>query len=86
MKKLPRKGGNRSGKQDRRQPRFSLEPVVLYEDDAVIVLNKPAKLLAVPADDSDAPSALALLSAELKSKRQRAFVVHRIDRYTSTFC
>src|SRR6516165_3141429 len=77
MKKLPPKGGRRSGKQDRRQLR------VLYEDDAVVVLNKPAKLLAVPADDSDTPSALSLLSAELKSKRQRAFVVHRIDRFAS---
>ena len=56
---------------------------MLYEDDAVVALNKPAKLLAVPADDSATPSALSLLSAELKSKRQRAFVVHRIDRYTS---
>src|SRR5579864_1001657 len=77
MKKLPHKGGRHSGKQDRWQLR------VLYEDDAVVLLNKPAKLLAVPADDSDTPSALSLLSAELKSKRQRAFVVHRIDRYTS---
>ena len=56
---------------------------MLYEDDAVVALNKPAKLLAVPANDSATPSALSLLSAELKSKRQRAFVVHRIDRYTS---
>ncbi len=56
---------------------------VLFEDDAVVALNKPAKLLAVPTDDSDAPSALSLLSAELQSKRQRVFVVHRIDRYTS---
>ena len=56
---------------------------MLYEDDAVVVLNKRAKLLAVPADDSDTPSALSILSAELKSKRQRAFVVHRIDRHTS---
>ncbi len=73
----------RSGKQHRRQPRRSRELSVLYEDDAVVALNKPAKLLAVPTDDSDAPSALSLLSAELKSQRQRAFVVHRIDRYTS---
>ncbi len=57
--------------------------VRLYEDDAVVALNKPPKLLAVPTDDSDAPSAQSLLSEELKSKRQRAFVVHRIDRYTS---
>jgi 23S rRNA pseudouridine1911/1915/1917 synthase len=78
MKKLPPSTiGRRLGKQDRWELR------VLYEDDAVVVLNKPAKLLAVPTDDSDAPSALSLLSAELKRKRQRAFVVHRIDRYTS---
>ncbi len=56
---------------------------MLYEDDAVVVLNKRAGLLAVPADDSDAPSALSILTEELKAKRQRAFVVHRIDRYTS---
>jgi 23S rRNA pseudouridine1911/1915/1917 synthase len=83
MKKPPRKGGNRSGKQDRRQPRFSRELVVLYEDDAVVVLNKPAGLPAVPVKGSDTPSALSLLSAKLKLKRQRAFVVHRIDRFTS---
>ena len=77
MKKLPPKGGRRSGKQDRWQLH------VLYEDDAVVVLNKPAKLLAVPADNSHTPSALSLLSAQLKSKRQQAYVVHRIDRYTS---
>jgi 23S rRNA pseudouridine1911/1915/1917 synthase len=77
MKRFQPSGGRRLGKQDRRQLH------VLYEDDAVVVLNKRAKLLAVPADDSDTPSALSILSAELKSKRQRAFVVHRIDRDTS---
>jgi 23S rRNA pseudouridine1911/1915/1917 synthase len=83
MKKLPHKGDNPSGKQDRRQPRFSRELVVLYEDDAVVAVNKPAGLPAVPVKGSDTPSALSLLSAELKPKRQRAFVVHRIDRFTS---
>ena len=77
MKRIRPSIGRRLGKQDRRQLR------VLYQDDAVVVLNKPAKMLAVPMDDSDHPSALSLLSAELKSKRQRAFVVHRIDRHTS---
>ncbi len=56
---------------------------MLYEDDAVVALNKPAGLLAVPVKGSDTPSALSLLSAKLKLKRQRAFVVHRIDRFTS---
>jgi 23S rRNA pseudouridine1911/1915/1917 synthase len=83
MKKYPRKGGHSSGKQGRRGSRTGGELVKLYEDHAVVALNKPPKLLAVPTDVSDAPSALALLSAELKSKRQRAYVVHRIDRYTS---
>src|ERR1700683_1497099 len=77
MKTLRPRGGRRLGEQDRRQLR------VLYQDDAVVVLNKPAKMLAVPTDDSDLPSALSLLSAELESKRQRAFVVHRIDHQTS---
>lgn len=83
MKKLPRQGIRRSGQPHQRLPRFSAERAILYEDDAVLALNKPAGLLAVPVKGSDTPSALSLLSAELKSKRQRAFVVHRIDRFTS---
>ena len=66
-----------------RQPRLSREVAVLYEDDAVIVLNKPAGLLAVPIKGSDVPSALSLLIAELKPRRQRALIVHRIDRFAS---
>jgi 23S rRNA pseudouridine1911/1915/1917 synthase len=56
---------------------------VLYEDDAVVALDKPAGLPSVPVPGSDTPSALSLLSAQLKWKRQRPFVVHRIDRFTS---
>jgi 23S rRNA pseudouridine1911/1915/1917 synthase len=77
MRRIQSSVGRRLGKQDRRQLR------VLYQDDAVVVLNKPAKMLAVPTDNSDLPSALSLLLAELESKRQRAYVVHRIDRLTS---
>ena len=90
--KLPRKGSHRLGRQgsrkqgsgkDRRSPRFAKELAILYEDDAVVAVNKPAGLHAVPVEGSAAPSAWSLLSAELKSGRQRAFVVHRIDRFTS---
>jgi 23S rRNA pseudouridine1911/1915/1917 synthase len=90
MKKIPRKTRSRTGKpnqtsahEDRRRPRFSRAISVLYEDDAVVVLDKPAGLLAVPIKGSDTPSALSLLSAELKLKRERASVVHRIDRFVS---
>jgi len=69
-------------KSSRRQ-RLSREVAVLYEDDAVIVLNKPAGLLAVPIKGSNVPSALSLLIAELKPRRQRALIVHRIDRFAS---
>jgi 23S rRNA pseudouridine1911/1915/1917 synthase len=57
--------------------------VILYEDDAVVAINKPAGLPAVPVKDSDTPSALSRLSAEMRSRRGRALVVHRIDRFTS---
>jgi 23S rRNA pseudouridine1911/1915/1917 synthase len=78
MRKLPARGGSRTGSQ-----RFSRRLVVLYEDDAVILLDKPPGLPAVPVPGSATPSALSLVSAELKRKRQRALVVHRIDRFTS---
>lgn len=62
----------------------SQEVAVLYEDDAVIALDKPAGLPAVPvAKNAKTASAWSLLAAELRSRRERAFVVHRIDRFTS---
>jgi 23S rRNA pseudouridine1911/1915/1917 synthase len=82
MNKPPRPGGHGPGKH-KRQPGFSREVAILYEDDAVVAVNKPARLLAVPVKSLDTPSAWSVLSAELKSKRRRVFVVHRIDRYAS---
>src|SRR5436190_8910959 len=83
MKKFQRKHGSNSDTPRRRPPRFSGELAILYEDDAVVAVNKPAGLLAVPAPGSDAPSALSLLLQDLKPRRQRALVVHRIDRFAS---
>ena len=86
MRKPPRKNADRI--KDDRRARFSREVRVLYEDEAVVVLDKPPGLLAVPIKGSDTPSALSILSASLRSaaakgRRQRAFVVHRIDRFAS---
>lgn len=67
----------------RRPPRFSRELPVLYEDDAVVTVDKPAGLSAVPIQGSHTPSALSLLCERLALKRRRAFVVHRIDRFSS---
>ncbi len=78
MRKIPRQGSGRA-----RRPRFTHQLEVLYEDEALVVLNKPPGLAAVPVKGSDAPSAWSLLAAELRQEKQRAFVVHRIDRFTS---
>jgi 23S rRNA pseudouridine1911/1915/1917 synthase len=90
MSKPPRKANSRAGKtnrvsprEDRRRPAFPREVSVLFEDDALIVLDKPPGLLAVPIKGSNTPSALSLLSAHLKQVKQRALVVHRIDRFVS---
>src|ERR1043166_1460382 len=83
----PRRPARQSRREERhdarRQSRLSREVAVLFEDDAVIVLNKPPGLLAVPIKGSDVPSALSLLVSELKPRRQRALIVHRIDRFAS---
>src|ERR1700685_1178188 len=90
IRKFPRKARTHAGKldrvsahEDRRRPRFSREVSVLYEDDAVVVLNKPAGLLAVPIEGSETPSALSVLAASLQANNERAWIVHRIDRFAS---
>jgi len=60
---------------------------IVYEDDALIVLDKPAGLLAVPlplARRRDARSVFEDLKTYLRQRGgRRPFVVHRIDRDTS---
>jgi 23S rRNA pseudouridine1911/1915/1917 synthase len=58
---------------------------VVYEDDQVIVVNKPPGLLAVPlAQRRDAGSAFDDVGAHLRPRgRKKPLVVHRIDRDTS---
>ena len=49
------------------------KPEILFEDDYLIVINKPAGLLSVPGK-SDEPSVESLLHAK---------AVHRLDQDTS---
>jgi 23S rRNA pseudouridine1911/1915/1917 synthase len=58
---------------------------VVYEDDSLIVLNKPAGLLTVPLSSSGDPSAYDQVAAYLRAQgsRRRPHIVHRIDRDTS---
>lgn len=83
MSKPPPSGGRRSESRMRYSPRFPCEVAVLYEDDAVLAIDKPPGLPAVPVKGSNTPSAWSLLSEALKPIRRQVFVVHRIDRFTS---
>jgi 23S rRNA pseudouridine1911/1915/1917 synthase len=58
---------------------------IVYEDDALIVVNKPAGLLSVPLPaHENAESVQDYLLALLRSRgKRRPLVVHRIDRDTS---
>jgi len=67
-------------KRPARQAPFPRELRTLYEDDALIAIDKPAGLAAVPIPDSGAPSAFSVVAA---LKPCRVFTVHRIDRFTS---
>jgi 23S rRNA pseudouridine1911/1915/1917 synthase len=57
---------------------------IVYEDDALIIIDKPPGLLAVSTDTDKDDTAFVHLNADLESRKAgRAFVVHRIDRGTS---
>ncbi len=58
---------------------------IVYEDDALIVLDKPAGILAVPLERrADARSVFEDVKAYFGPRgRRRPMVVHRIDRDTS---
>jgi 23S rRNA pseudouridine1911/1915/1917 synthase len=77
---------DRPGSARRRfEPATDGDLTIVYEDDAVVVVNKPAGLLAVPLEQRHAaPSVYDRIRDRLRSHgKRRPFVVHRIDRDTS---
>jgi 23S rRNA pseudouridine1911/1915/1917 synthase len=58
---------------------------VVYEDDSLLVVNKPAGLLSVPLERKrDVPSVYDQIEDRFRSHgKRRPFVVHRIDQDTS---
>lgn len=58
---------------------------ILFEDDDIIIVNKPAGLLTVATDTEKKKTAYALLSDYVKTENpdNKIFIVHRIDRETS---
>ena len=58
---------------------------IIYEDDAIIVIDKEHSLLSMAAKDKNETTAFSEVSAYVKRQdpRQRVFIVHRLDRDTS---
>lgn len=58
---------------------------ILYEDEHLIVVNKPAKLLSVANDKEKTRTAYRMVTDYVKARRveNRIFVLHRLDRDTS---
>ena len=76
---------DRPGSSKPRRPPPIADLEVLYEDDALYVINKPAGLLAVPLPRREAaPSVYDFIEQHLQGRgKRRPLVVHRIDRDTS---
>jgi 23S rRNA pseudouridine1911/1915/1917 synthase len=76
---------DRPGSSRRRTPSRSSDLNILFEDDAFIVVDKPAGLLAVPLERKmEAPSVFDQLVLHFRSHgKRKPLTVHRIDRDTS---
>ena len=77
---------DRPGSARSRTPaRSAADLPIVYEDESIIILNKPAGLLAVPLERrEDAPSVVDHLVTHFRSQgKRKPLVVHRIDRDTS---
>ena len=58
---------------------------IIFEDNDLVVINKPSKLLSVPSDNEKGSTAFRMVNDYLqqKDKHNRAFIVHRLDEDTS---
>lgn len=59
---------------------MKIKPSIIFEDDQIIVVNKPADFLSIP--DRFVANKPNLVSF-LKNKREDVFTVHRLDKETS---
>ncbi len=71
------------GRRGKNNEPFSLP--ILYEDDELIVIDKPSGLLSIASDKEKEKTAYRMLNdyVRQKDKKARIFIVHRIDRDTS---
>jgi 23S rRNA pseudouridine1911/1915/1917 synthase len=80
----PGPGRPHSGRPSSRRPASRLE--ILYEDAAIIAVNKPAGLLSIATDKGDSATLHRILNDEVERRsrgKERVFIVHRLDRDVS---
>ncbi|MGM9874229.1 MAG: RluA family pseudouridine synthase [Bacilli bacterium] len=67
----------------RRKTRSNLP--IIYEDDDLIVINKPTGLLSIASDKEKCSTVYRMLTdyVQQKDKHNRIFIVHRLDEDTS---
>jgi RluA family pseudouridine synthase len=67
------------------RPASSADLPIVYEDDLLIVINKPAGLLTVPLErKGSVPSVYDLIANRFRSRgKRKPYVVHRIDQDSS---
>lgn len=77
----------RSEQEMRDQARECPGLTILYEDEDIIVIDKPSGLLTIATENEKRKTAFYLLSSYLKerskSPQARIFIVHRLDQGTS---
>lgn len=56
---------------------------ILYEDQELIVINKPCGLLSEQTEREKEKTAYSYVKAYLAKKKEKIYLVHRLDQYTS---
>lgn len=56
---------------------------LIYEDDHIIVIDKPPGLLSIATETEKERTAYYIINEYLEQKGERVFIVHRLDRDTS---
>lgn len=64
---------------------YKKEIKIIYEDEDIIVVNKPAGLLIISTDNEKEYTLYHMVSSYLKTKNKnnKVFIIHRLDRETS---
>lgn len=67
------------------QKKHSKKIPIIYEDDEIIVIDKPVGMLSIASDKEKANTAYRMVTDYLQAfdRHNRVFVVHRIDKETS---